>query len=69
MCRNATLARCSGLLQDQFIVARSNLFRVAENRAIAVRHDGKVLRAVQARDAKGAREATIDYMTDLANRF
>jgi DNA-binding GntR family transcriptional regulator len=69
MCRNATLARCSGLLQDQFIVARSNLFRVAENRAIAVRHDGKVLRAVQARDAEGAREATIDYMTDLANRF
>jgi DNA-binding GntR family transcriptional regulator len=69
MCRNATLTRCSGLLQDQFIFARSNLFRVAENRAIAVRHDGKVLRAVQARDAEGARESMIDYMTDLANRF
>jgi len=69
MCRNATLARCSILLQDQFIFARSNLFRIAENRAIAVRHDGKVLKAVQARDAKGAREAMIDYMTEVAKRF
>jgi DNA-binding GntR family transcriptional regulator len=69
MCRNAMLARCSGLLQDQFVFARSNLFRVAENRAIAARHDGKVLKAVQARDAKGARQAMIDYMTELAERF
>jgi DNA-binding GntR family transcriptional regulator len=69
MCRNAMLARCSGLLQDQFIFARSNLFRVAENRAIAVRHDGKVLKAIQARDAKGARQAMIDYMSELAERF
>jgi DNA-binding GntR family transcriptional regulator len=69
MCRNATLVRCSGLLQDQFIFARSNLFRVAENRAIAARHDGKVLKAVQARDSRGARQAMIDYMSELAERF
>jgi DNA-binding GntR family transcriptional regulator len=69
MCRNATLVRCSGLLQDQFVFARSNLFRVAENRAIAVRHDGKVLKAVQARDPRGARQAMIDYMSELAERF
>ena len=69
MCSNATLARCSGLLQDQFVFARSNLFRAAENRAIAVRHDARVLKAVQARDAKAARQAMIDYMTDLSARF
>jgi len=69
MCRNATLARCSGLLQDQFVFARSNLFRVPENRAIAARHDGKVLKAVQARDARGAHQAMIEYMTELAERF
>ena len=69
MCSNATLARCAGLLQDQFIFARSNLFRVPENRAIAVRHDAKVLKAVQARDAKAARQAMIDYMTEVSARF
>jgi DNA-binding GntR family transcriptional regulator len=69
MCRNRTLARCAGLLQDQFIFARSNLFRIAENRSIAVRHDAKVLKAIQARDAKGARQAMTDYMSELAERF
>src|SRR5262249_23109357 len=69
MCRNATLARCSGLLQDQFIFARSNLFRVAEHRAIAVRHDCKMLKAIPSRDARAARQAMIDYMSELAARL
>ena len=69
MCRNVSLARCAALLQDQFLLARNELFRLADHRAIAVRHDARILKAIQARDPKLAAQMTVEYMTALAERF
>ncbi len=69
MCRNVPLARCSALLEEQFLFARNELYRQPEHRAIATRHDERVLRAVQARDARLAARMVHDYMEELAKRF
>jgi len=69
MCRNVSLARCAALLQDQFLFARNQLFRLPEHRAIAVRHDGRILKAVQARNPRLAAQMSVQYITALADRF
>lgn len=69
MCRNVSLARCAALLQDQFLFARNALFRLPDHRAIAVRHDGRILKAIQARNPELAAQMTVEYMTALGERF
>ena len=69
MCSNVPLVRCSALLEEQFLFARNELYRLPEHRAIATRHDERVLRAVRARDAKLAARMVQENMEELAKRF
>ncbi|MGH6992361.1 MAG: GntR family transcriptional regulator [Caulobacteraceae bacterium] len=69
MCRNVALVRCAATLEDQFLFARNELFRRADNRAIAVHHDGRIVKAVQARDTDQAAQMSLEYAQALAARF
>lgn len=69
MCRNVPLMRCAALIEDQFLFARNELFKLPEHREIVLRHDERVLRAVQARDADLAARMAREYMEELSQRF
>jgi DNA-binding GntR family transcriptional regulator len=69
MCRNIALAKCSAVLEDQFLFARNEIYRLAENRAIALDHDGRILKAIQARDPDLAARVSFENATALAERY
>jgi len=69
MCSNIALVRCAAVLEDQFLFARNEIYRQPENRAIAVHHDGRILKAIQARDPELAASMSLEYSRSLAERF
>ncbi len=69
MCANVALARCAAVLEDQFLFARNEIYRRADNRAIAVHHDGRILKAIQARDPDLAEKMGLEYARALAQRY
>ncbi len=53
MCRNDLLAKCLGLVDDQFENVRARLHDSAENREKTIDHDAHLIDAIVARDPKG----------------
>jgi len=62
MCDNIPLRRCAMLIEDQFLAARNELFKVAEHRAMDLMHNRKILSAIEAGDSSAAETATRNYM-------
>jgi len=68
MCKNSMLVRCLTLVDDQFEIARSKIHAHADNRAISIVHDQRVLIAIEARDSGAAVAATLDFL-DILQSF
>jgi len=65
MSRNALLARCSQLLDDQAQPARVAIFNVPEYRALEIEHDGKVTAAIVAGNASAAEQEMREYVATV----
>jgi hypothetical protein len=50
------------LIEDQFLAARNELFKVAEHRALDLTHNKKILTAIETVDSGAAETATRNYM-------
>jgi len=62
MCDNEPLQRCSMFVEDQFVAARNELFKVASYREMDVDFNGRVLAAIEAGDGPAAEIAMREYM-------
>lgn len=69
MCRNVPLARCAALLEDQFLAARNEFYKDADNRALALKFGEKQLKAIKKRDCSAAERVTREYMETLLELF
>lgn len=65
MCRNATLARCASLVDEQFRVSRAKIYEDANARAKTIRHERRLMRAVAARDANEAANVVNEFLAIL----
>lgn len=52
MCRNDLLAKCLGLVDDQFENVRARILEAPENREKTIEHDAHLTEAIAARDPK-----------------
>jgi DNA-binding GntR family transcriptional regulator len=62
MCDNEPLQRCSMFIEDQFVAARNELFKVGSYREMDVDFNGRVLAAIEAGDGPAAEIAMREYM-------
>ncbi|SDC47430.1 GntR family transcriptional regulator [Paraburkholderia lycopersici] len=66
---NEALSRVCRVLEDQFLIMRNKQYREADNRALALEYDGKLVDAIQAADSRKAAEAAREYMVEIIDRF
>jgi GntR family transcriptional regulator, rspAB operon transcriptional repressor len=66
MCKNALLARCAALVDDQFEIARNRIHEREDNRQATLDHERRLLAAIAAHDSEAARleeEAFLDFLS------
>ena len=68
MCANAFLAQCCALVDDQAQWARRAAFATADNRALELEHDEKLVAAIVAGDADAADAAMRAYVDAVRRR-
>ena len=63
---NRLLARCAALIDDSFRVGRERLYRLAENRAMTLDADQRLVQAIEQGDGDAAAAITSAFLTDVA---
>jgi DNA-binding GntR family transcriptional regulator len=69
ICKNTLLVRCVTLVDDQFEIARNRIHDLAENRAITIKLDEELIKALSGRDARAAKAITIDFLDFLRGYY
>lgn len=65
MSHNTALTRVCAVLEDQFLLVRNEHYKDEANRAISVYRDGLLVKAIRARDVKGAGKVAKEYVEML----
>ena len=66
---NRVIARCAAMVDDSFQLGREKIYREAENRALTLEADGRLVQTIVAGDADAAETETLAFIARIEARL